>query len=116
MTFGHEWHAAVVSDSWAQGDYLSLSRKHHAEIVALGRSAEVILTTGRLGKAHRRGRARHGGDQKPYDLDRLLAAVRLALERASISGCRSGPSAPLERPPGGATAAPRSGLMHVALR
>jgi DNA-binding NtrC family response regulator len=27
--------AAVVSDSWAQGDYLSLSSKHHAEIVAL---------------------------------------------------------------------------------
>ena len=27
--------AAVVSDSWARGDYLNLSPKHRAEIVAL---------------------------------------------------------------------------------
>src|SRR5688572_18507788 len=39
--------AAVISDSWASGDYLSLSPKHRAEIVALGRSGQVIVTTGR---------------------------------------------------------------------
>jgi DNA-binding NtrC family response regulator len=84
----HYPRAAVVSDSWAHGDYLSLSPRHHAEILALANSAEVILTTGRswardivegeLGTAMI--------IEKPYDLDRLLAAVRAALERAASLG------------------------------
>jgi DNA-binding NtrC family response regulator len=85
--------AAVVSDSWAQGDYLSLSPKHHAEIMALGRSAHVILTTGRDWAKHISEGELGSVEiiEKPYDLARLLAAVRVALQRASILG-RSGPS------------------------
>jgi DNA-binding NtrC family response regulator len=80
--------AAVVSDSWAQGDYLSLSPKHHAEIVALGRSAQVILTTGRDWAKHIAAGELGTVEilEKPYELDRLLAAVRVALERASFIG------------------------------
>src|SRR4029453_6278341 len=72
--------AAVVSDSWAQGDYLSLSPKHHAEIVALGRSAQVILTTGREWAKHIAEGELGTVEivEKPYELDRLLAAVRVA--------------------------------------
>ena len=86
--------AAVVSDSWAQGDYLELSPQHRAEIVALGRSAEVILTTGHYWAKHIAAGELGMVEifEKPYDVDRLLAAVRVALERASMLGCRSGPS------------------------
>ncbi len=74
--------AAVVSDSWAKGEYHTLTLRHRAEIVALARTAEVLLTTGR-------GWARHiqKGElgiativEKPYDLNRLMIAVRTALE------------------------------------
>ena len=80
--------AVVVSDSWGQGDYLSLSPKHHAEIVALGRSAQVILTTGRAWAKHIAAGELGTVEiiEKPYELDRLLAAVRVALERASNVG------------------------------
>jgi DNA-binding response OmpR family regulator len=77
--------AAVVSDSWAMGDYRALTPRHRAEIIDLGRTAEVVLTTGQ-----------HWGAQvldgelgsvviveKPYDMDHLMNAVRAALERAS---------------------------------
>ena len=77
--------AAVVSDSWAQGDYLALSPQHRAEIVALANSAQVILTTGRAW-ASRIAQGELGTVEileKPYDVDRLLAAVRTGLERAS---------------------------------
>jgi DNA-binding NtrC family response regulator len=78
-------HAAVVSDSWASGDYSTLSPKHRAEIEELARVAEVVLTTG-----GRWGRLLDDGElgtvavvEKPYDMDRLMQAVRAALERAT---------------------------------
>jgi DNA-binding NtrC family response regulator len=77
--------AAVVSDSWARGDYAALSPKHRAEIIELARTAEVVLTTGQ-----RWGRLLNAGElgtvaivEKPYDMDRLMTAVRAALDRAS---------------------------------
>jgi DNA-binding NtrC family response regulator len=77
--------AAVVSDSWARGDFSVLSPKHRAEIVELGRTAEVILTTGQ-----RWGTQVLDGElgsvvivEKPYDMDYLMSAVRAALERSS---------------------------------
>jgi len=77
--------AAVVSDSWARGDYMHLSAQHHAEIVAVAKSVPVVLTTGRSWAKYITE-----GDlgaveilEKPYDLDRLLAALRVALERAA---------------------------------
>ena len=77
--------AAVVSDSWATGDYVALSPKHRAEIVELASTAEVVLTTGQ-----RWGRQILNGElgsvaivEKPYDMDRLMSAVRAALERRS---------------------------------
>lgn len=76
--------AVVVSDSWAQGDYDELSTEHRAEIVALGKTAEVILTTGRTWGLYSRpgelGTVRV--IEKPYDLERLMALVRTGLERA----------------------------------
>jgi DNA-binding NtrC family response regulator len=74
--------AVVVSDSWATGDYQELSVQQRAEIVALAKTAQVVLTTGR-------NWARNGSLSglgtveivaKPYDLDCLIAAVRAALE------------------------------------
>jgi DNA-binding response OmpR family regulator len=77
--------AAVVSDSWTLGDYGALSARHRAEIVELGRTAEVVLTTGQ-----RWGSQVLDGElgsvvvvEKPYDMDHLMSAVRAALERAS---------------------------------
>jgi DNA-binding NtrC family response regulator len=77
--------AAVVSDSWAMGDYAVLSPQHRAEIIDLARTAEVVLTTGQ-----RWGRQMLDGElgtvaivEKPYDMDRLMGAVRAALERSS---------------------------------
>jgi DNA-binding NtrC family response regulator len=78
--------AAVVSDSWAVGDYGALSPKHRSEILELSRTAEVVLTTGQ-----RWGRQVLDGElgtvvivEKPYDMDRLMVAVRAALERATL--------------------------------
>jgi len=78
-------HAAVVSDSWATGDYIALSPQHRAEILDLARTAELVLTTGQ-----RWGRQILEGElgtvtivEKPYDMDRLMNAVRAALERSS---------------------------------
>jgi DNA-binding NtrC family response regulator len=77
--------AAVVSDSWAMGDYQVLSPKHRTEIIDLARTAEIVLTTGQ-----RWGRQMLDGElgtvaivEKPYDMDRLMSAVRAALERSS---------------------------------
>jgi DNA-binding response OmpR family regulator len=86
-------HAAVVSDSWARGDYLAVSPQHRAEIVALANSAQLILTTGRAW-ASRIAPGELGTVEileKPYDVDRLLAAAQAALERASsYQPCGSG--------------------------
>jgi DNA-binding NtrC family response regulator len=84
--------AAVVSDSWASGDYLALSPQHRAEIVALAKSAQVILTTGRSWARYIAPGELNAVEilEKPYDVDRLLAAVQAALERASSFGRGSG--------------------------
>ncbi|HLZ25750.1 MAG TPA: hypothetical protein VKV73_00335 [Chloroflexota bacterium] len=84
--------AAVVSDSWAIGDYTALSPKHRAEILELSTMAEVVLTTGQ-----RWGSRLLDGElgsvvivEKPYDMDHLMLAVRAALERATQSVARAG--------------------------
>ena len=76
-----------MSDSWAIGDYGALSPKHRAEIMDLARTAAVVLTTGQ-----RWGRHILNGElgtvaifEKPYDMDRLMSAVRAALERSALS-------------------------------
>lgn len=78
-------HAAVVSDSWTAGDFQTLSTRHRAEIEALSRVAEVVLTTGAQWARHIRtgelGRVQIL--EKPYSMDALLEAVHIALGRAS---------------------------------
>jgi DNA-binding NtrC family response regulator len=79
--------AAVVSDSWAIGDFAALSPRHRAEIMDLARTAAVVLTTGQRWGRHMRD-AELGTVaivEKPYDLDRLMRAVRAALERSALS-------------------------------
>lgn len=77
--------AAVVSDSWTPGEYQTLSAGHRAEILALGATAQVVLTTG--ADWARRIRAGDLGSvvivEKPYSMDELLDAVRGALARAA---------------------------------
>jgi DNA-binding NtrC family response regulator len=77
--------AAVVSDSWALGECGALSPTYRAEILALARIAEVVLTTGqRWGQQVVTDEL--GGVvvvEKPYDMDHLMRAVRAALERSS---------------------------------
>ena len=78
--------AAVVSDSWERGDYQTLSLKHRAEIVALSRTAEVVLTSGRSWVAHSTT-GELGGAQivlKPFDVDFLMTTIRTALARSYI--------------------------------
>jgi DNA-binding response OmpR family regulator len=81
--------AIVVSDSWAPGEYLTLSQRHRAEIVGLANSVGLILTTGRSWAKHivegELGTAVIV--EKPFELDRLLAAVRAVLGRsAALAG------------------------------
>ena len=73
--------AVVVSDSWARGDHQTLSAGHRAEILALNARAAVILTTGRTWATDpaQNDLGTVVVIPKPYDLDRLLAAVRTAL-------------------------------------
>jgi DNA-binding response OmpR family regulator len=73
--------AAVVSDSWASGDYLNLSSEHRAEIVALTSTAAVVLITGRPWARHTREGELGSVEivEKPFGLDHLMIAVRAAL-------------------------------------
>jgi DNA-binding NtrC family response regulator len=80
--------AIVVSDSWNEHEHEALSAQQRDEIVALGRTAAVILATGRTWAARS-----HEGEfgsvvvvQKPYDLTRLIEAIRTALEPDSGGG------------------------------
>jgi DNA-binding NtrC family response regulator len=77
--------AVVVSDSWETSDYQSLSKRHHSEIVELAQLSEVVLTTGsEWARNSRKGEL--GTAQivaKPHDLERLMAAIRAALDQAS---------------------------------
>ena len=83
--------AAVVSDSWERGDYLTLSPLHRADLVALAGTSEVVLTTGRQWAKDYPNGALGTVEivQKPYDLNQLMAAVRAALERASMRAAAS---------------------------
>ncbi len=75
--------AAVVSDSWASGDYRSLRSNHRAEIVALASTAAVVLITGRPWARHIRKGELGSVEivEKPFDLGHLMIAVRAALAR-----------------------------------
>ena len=77
--------AAVVSDSWARGDYLALSPQHYAEIVALANSPQVVLTTGTRGPS-RSPRASSGllrSSRSRTTWSACRRSVRVALERAA---------------------------------
>ena len=79
--------AIVVSDSWAAHDHETLSAQQRDEIVSLGKTAAVILATGRTW-AVRSPEGEFGSVvvvQKPYDLGRLVAAIRTALRPESDS-------------------------------
>jgi len=71
--------AVVVSDSWSAHDASALGDEHRAEIVALGETGHVILTTGRTW-AQCSGAGEFGASvvilQKPYDIERLIVLVR----------------------------------------
>ena len=77
--------AAVVSDSWASGDYQNLSSDHQAEIVALASTAAVVLITARPWARHTRKGELGSAEivEKPFDLGQLMIAVRAALARAA---------------------------------
>ncbi len=75
--------AIVVSDSWSHGSRGQLSTREYDEIVALGRVATVIVTTGRSWAA--RASELSLGERvvviaKPYDLDQLLDFIRVSAE------------------------------------
>ena len=76
--------AAVISDSWADGEYQTLTPQHRGEIVALAGMAEIVLTTGRAWARHiQQGELGTATIvEKPYDVSRLMIAVRTALGRA----------------------------------
>ena len=74
--------AVVVSDSWANGESQTLSPAHRAEIVALGKTAQVVLTTDRNWAKASLEDGELGTVRvvlKPYALGTLMAAVRAAL-------------------------------------
>jgi DNA-binding NtrC family response regulator len=76
--------AIVVSDSWSHDRRGQISAREYDEIVALGRVAPVIVTTGRSWAA--RASELLLGDRvvvipKPYDIDQLLDSIRVAAER-----------------------------------
>ncbi len=72
--------AVVVTDSWSQTDSTVLSAEQRADLIALGKSAPVIVTTGRAWAT-----TSEEGElgnviilPKPYDLDQLVQLVRSA--------------------------------------
>jgi DNA-binding response OmpR family regulator len=69
--------AVVVADSWTACDYVELSQGQRMEIEALGRTAPLILTTGRAwGRQIDRHQLPHAMIVvKPYDLGDLLERV-----------------------------------------
>jgi DNA-binding NtrC family response regulator len=76
--------AIVVSDCWSHDSRGQISSLEVNEIVALGRVAPVIVTTGRSWPA--RASELPLGERvvvipKPYDVDQLLDAIRVAAER-----------------------------------
>src|SRR5438876_10580390 len=76
--------AIVVSDCWSHDSRGQISSLEVNEIVALGRVAPVIVTTGRSWPAH--ASELPLGERvvvisKPYDVDQLLDAIRVAAER-----------------------------------
>jgi DNA-binding NtrC family response regulator len=76
--------AIVVSDSWSHGTDGRITTCDHDEIVALGRIARVIVTTGRSWSAGASSLSlgeRVAVIAKPYDIDDLLEAIRIACER-----------------------------------
>jgi CheY-like chemotaxis protein len=74
--------AVVVSDFWSETSSVKLGEPERAEIQALGKTASVILTTARWWGARLGDESQFGETvlviPKPYDLDQLLAAIRIA--------------------------------------
>jgi DNA-binding NtrC family response regulator len=77
--------AVVVTDSWYQTDSTVLSAEQRIDLIALGQSAPVIVTTARAWATV--GEVGELGNvvilPKPYDLDRLMLLVRSALRLTS---------------------------------
>jgi DNA-binding NtrC family response regulator len=75
--------AIVVSDCWSHDARGQISSREVDEIMALGRVAPVIVTTGRSWPA--RASELSLGEhvvviQKPYDVDQLLDTIRVAAD------------------------------------
>jgi DNA-binding response OmpR family regulator len=76
--------AIVVSDCSSEGSRGRISAREYDEIVALGRVATVIVTTARswaAGVSVLSLGERVAVIPKPYDVDQLLDAIRVAAER-----------------------------------
>lgn len=80
--------AVVVSDSWTAGDYAELGECQRLEIEALGRTAPLILTTGKAwGRSSLDLRQLHAVSVvKPYHLDDLLERVAQARRQFAADG------------------------------
>ena len=91
--------AVALCDDWSTSDFYVLSDEHRAEIKRLSEKCPLIMISGRVWAAHEKGDL---GQTlflgKPFDLDDLLAAVRvgskLAISRAASSGARTSHATP----------------------
>jgi len=78
--------AVVVSDSWAPGDYQHLSAQQRTEIVALAKTTQVVLTTGRHWAKYS-SNSELGTTAiiaKPYNVDNLMGAIRAGLDARRV--------------------------------
>ena len=80
--------AVVVADSWTAGDYVELGQEQRMEIQALGRTAPLILTTGRAWGRQLDPRQLPFAMivVKPFDLDDLLERVEQAHRQFAAEG------------------------------
>ena len=91
--------AIVVSDCWSHDSRGQVSTREYDQIVALGRVATVIVTTGRSWSARASELPLEEGVvaiPKPYDVDQLLDAIREAASDSAknIVATRAGNAEP----------------------